>query len=321
MPNNETITKNISDYYNFIYNKNNIMCDNLEFFVNISSIFSKIAYEYKDEIKEYNIPFPKEDITSSIYKAYEFILKINTNYANKFIEIIKDRKIIPFSFADKSEVVKENDKYVMYIKTNDDISDIPTIIHEFFHIINLKDNINNINYTLSELVSIYFENLYMEQSDYDYLNRYKKRMDNTYISVNSSKILGELLLLYKKDKVINENSVNSYNRIFNKNISQDFLLNNFSFVNQALDEKLDITISFRYIIGYIIYCYLKNIKGIDCYITNKMIILNEYIKNKELKLEEALNIIDIDINDKNIYSDIKKALKIEFDKVFSSKTY
>ena len=194
---------------------------------------------------------PREQI---VFLVTEFLYKCSPDYADRFITDLVDGKIVFTSSIDGSYIHTnpKTGQYKIYIDETNTIDDAISLVHEYFHSLNINDYVYR--QAFSDSVSISAEFLFLEFlqekgiSTYDISLASNRRND---IFVGNTDYLRKLLPLYIETANGNEINDETYEKYSNSYSSkEDFLY----FINSQIatcnDREARILI-YRHCLGYI----------------------------------------------------------------------
>lgn len=232
------------------------------------------------------------------------------------------------SVCDKKSVsgfLKEGHHREIKVVLEHNFRDPSTIIHEFFHQMNLdlSKGYRETRMLLTEGISIYFETLlfnFMEEKGYDVqeINRLRTfRIKDCYAICND--LLTETLLLdsYLKFGNINENTYKEREKyeLYNWENEKYFDAETDWFLGFIEKKQSNPNVSYRYILGTLIAFH--SINSSDQNMTDKFIKLNDKVNNKHLF--ECLKPIGIDMeNDEEVNEKLIISFKKELAKISNS---
>lgn len=248
--------------------------------------------------------------------ARKIIESINPTYLSDYDELIKTGKL-DFRYeneCDESEFVHKNN--LINIRREFNYNDVVTLVHEFIHYTNGKNEKSQNRYLLTEFLSIYFEtyaiDYLMEQgvpeNEIDIFYRLRTTI-KTSISLSKYEII---FLAYEKFGNINEETFKYLNKYFLSIEQQVFEIecrDLLEYINQKEEEyksKLNnekefifefcspFFYDYKYFLGTILAYYARKNCELD-----DIVYLNDHINDDDLgnlKISDLLKKIGMDIN-------------------------
>ena len=298
----------------------NFFLDNLYTFGEVSVDLMNLLenHEFHEEKKEDNFTF-----LQIFEKAKEVMKSINPDYLEEFSKLVESGKIVAdYNIFDVPYLERDygNSRYgpkddTIYFGHSFSYDAIPILIHEYFHKLNHSDNIAR--FVLSEFISIYFE-LYA----YEYLKYHdvkseelslSKRLEFTWedavITANESFYLYTYNLFGKFDE--STYSYIDYSQVSRKDFELELknklkqferIEKNYNEINEEdrinFREHLALMHngSYKYILGAILAYYSLYFKT-----PNDVLKLNDvFINNEDISLNDALNIIGVELDDTTV---------------------
>lgn len=253
---------------------------------------------------------------TSIEIVRNYLKTLDNNYVILFDTYLKNGTI-NFTDLDDNNLYDDKNSYTGKIKESGQNTinialehtyvDPKTIIHEFFHILNLKDNYKgDSRSTLTELISIYFENEcldYMERLGYDSKEITKVRIGRMYDTYNCSidiRELSDLFIIYENFGNLNENTYDlkeKYKEYFPFDKTYYIKLINNLYDKIKSKNMPNLVYMSRYLFCDNIANYLRLNKKEDT--TDKVMKLNQLIINNP-NIFECLKYIGFPIDDPDI---------------------
>ncbi len=306
--------------YDFFYSGNRINT-RIKYF----DLVSRLAYiiiENTDELTEKKF-IKKVDINRSIELATEFFNEINPKYAERFLNILREKKkygkrerySVNFYKSDIQESLVDINGLVN-ININETIEDVFTIVHEMTHKLKMPYNqLSSISDYFEETASITIEFLLrdflIEKNEFDY-EEIMKYENNRFLDTleGAGSIIFEniLLNLYcENGNYINKKMIVNYLKQMDKDskIGRLILKNQKYYLRNIIEaNKLQFYMVRLYIIGTLLACDLydkiktdkKNIKSLFALIDKLGISSFEF--ESDLEMLQKLDIPIINPNAK-----------------------
>lgn len=260
---------------------------------------SILAEKCNELISLYRLEGNKKEKNLSLDEVYSIskniLYEIDNKLETKFDEMLKDNRIV-VSYRNKEE--KNNSEYKIedgkiYFNLISSYSDIPVLIHEFFHSLNVNYSINNSLFT--EMISIYFEmyssDLLVGKGIDKNLVDYKERLiyfdKDIKFLLKFNKYLfsymknGEIRNIFDLEEELYEEEIEEiYNYFENRDAECEFLE---SISNQNEDKlrkdrylSKEFVLHNKYFLNTLLAIYCK--KYLD---KNKMLEINEELSDEE----------------------------------------
>lgn len=245
---------------------------------------------------------------NSFLKQYNLDNKLNELLNNGTIDIIDIKESYEDDYKDIDYYCNQSGENKAEIVSSHygTIEDSRTLIHEFFHYLNLAPKITESRYILTEFVSIYFEFKYIEYlkdlnfDKHDLLKCYEMRFKDSYKICKEKNIMMLLIGIYDRYNDINQKNILEFDNILNINLIEKDIS------KLDLNKNLNLN-NYRYVLGTLLATYALN-NNIDplniIRLSNK---LNDDSSVFEL-LEEIEIPLDNDILIKNAQSYLDKMI-------------
>ncbi len=292
---------------------------------------AKINHEFLKHLESYNLnnktkqnKLTFEDV---FLFAREIIQNIDKNYLKSFDNLIKNGEL-DFSFENVYEdshcisMYKENQlRQLININREFNYNDVISLIHEFIHYTNGKEDSKN-RYYFTEFLSIYFE-FYaidyllkkgMNSEEIDYFHRIKSVKKHSIIffqyevillafikfgnlSENSVSLLNQYFFSIKKETFERECSNLCRNLVLAEQVQKEKIKKDYKLLGQLISEEF-MTQNYRYILGTFLAIYaFKYSKFEDIVYLNNHI--HEYCDKSVYDICLSMG---IDLKDRNFIS-------------------
>ena len=229
---NDSFMKNLSNYYDILKEEMPDLISNVNVINDEIFYFIQLFFLNKDKIEiDYNYE-TKFDKYSIILEVSKILKNIDPSYQEKYEEYLNNRKIVFGRFKKSCTDGKK-----IYIKNRNNIEDIATMIHEFFHYEHLSKyefDMDNSDWCfLTEMIAITFEayallKLYNEnQFKNDIKNYFLKITYSVYSKADGISIEAMCLNMYDKYKNVDTEAFLKYQKA--KQVPEEFgnLINKF----------------------------------------------------------------------------------------------
>lgn len=208
---------------------------------NIYNIFQELTFSIEKSYLKGALPHSSLD--TNILLVYNFLRKVDNDYAKDFIKLYKDKKIV---FTNKSYVEEKGpDDFTIYIEKTDTLKDALNLVHEFMHTRNYSKLATR--HAFSESVSIASEFFFLDflksqGTSIQDINLIKEQRINKYLSdLDTLKFVLPFYIQFQQHKKLPtnlyeeyyQNWINEETFIYNKNI----LIGNKTDINRLTSYK------------------------------------------------------------------------------------
>jgi len=304
--NKKSFNKKLEVYYQILKKDHPELINNINIINDEILYFIQLFYENKDKFYK-TLEYSKTyDMQMTVLEVKRILKSINPIYERKFIEYLKNKKIAYIKLFKSCTNGKK-----IYIRRRNNIEDVMTLIHEFFHFIHLEKydyDMNNKDwYIFSEMIAITFElyallKLY-ENADYknDLTKYFLLIVYNISLKVDS--IISEAMMLNMYDKYGKVDTETFYKYIKEKQMPIEFI----SPINDKIrkNKRFEYHYTASYIFGFPLSFYMANkMINDDKYFSKVLDVLenmNKYNYNEIMDKLELSDVLSPDNEYENLY--------------------